>query len=249
MIKGIFSSAKGMQPHSIKMEVIANNLANVDTTGFKKENVFLQVLDQEQALQREKAGLGELAELDAREFTDYTQGSFKTTSDPLDVALLGDGFFAVETPQGIRYTRNGNFSLAQDGTIQTATGYPVLGTSGRLKIDNWSKLSTADISISSRGELLVDKVLAGQLRVVDFPKPYELEKEGTSLFKPKDPRTQPVDADANTTVKQGMLEESNIDAIEEMVAMIELNRTYETDQRMTTIQDGTLDKAMDVGRI
>ncbi|HLP16646.1 MAG TPA: flagellar basal-body rod protein FlgF [Bacteroidota bacterium] len=249
MIKGIFASASGMQPHSVKMEIIANNLANIDTTGFKKDNVFLQVLDEQQMLQRQNSGLGELSSLDAREFTDYSQGSFNTTNNPFDVALLGDGFFAVETPEGVRYTRNGNFSLAQDGTIQNSSGYAVLGTAGVLKIDNWSKLASADISISQHGELMVDKVLVGKLRVVDFPKPYQLEKSGTSLFKPKATTVTPVEADPNTVVKQGMLEESNIDAIEEMVAMIELNRSYETDQRMTTIQDGTLDKALDIGRV
>ena len=248
MIKGIFSSASGMQPHSVKLEVIANNLANIDTTGFKKDNVFLQVLNEQQAIKRTNAGYGDLAALDAREYTDFTQGSFQTTSNPLDVALLGDGFFTVETPQGLRYTRNGNFSLAQDGTIQTSDGYPVLGTAGRLRIDNWSKISTGDISISPRGELTVDKLTIGQLRISDFPKPYQLEKAGNSFFAPKE-KVVPIEAGANTVIKQGMLEESNIDAIEEMVSMIELNRSYETDQRMTTIQDGTLDKAMEIGKV
>jgi flagellar basal-body rod protein FlgF len=248
MIKGIFSSASGMQPHSIKLEIIANNLANIDTTGFKKDNAFLQVLNQQEVLKRQGAGLGELAALDAREFTDYTQGSFNTTNNPLDVAIHGNGFFTVNTPQGVRYTRNGNFSLGQDGTVQTTDGYPVLGTTGELRISNWSKVSSGGITISPHGEVMVDKVSVGQLRVVDFPKPYDLEKTGASLFMPKE-NVVPVEVEPNTMIKQGMLEESNVDAIEEMVAMIDLNRSYETDQRMTTIQDGTLDKAMEVGRL
>jgi flagellar basal-body rod protein FlgF len=248
MIKGIFSSASGMQPHSVKLEVVANNLANIDTTGFKKDNIFLQVLNEQQATKRRDAGLGELTSLDAREFTDFSQGSFNTTNNPFDVALLGDGFFAVETPEGVRYTRNGNFSLGQDGTIQNANGFPVLGANGKLKIDNWSKLSAGDISISPHGDLMVDKVVIGQLRIVDFPKPYQLEKAGTTLFRPAD-GVAPVEPDENTVVKQGMLEESNVDGIAEMVTMIDLNRSYETDQHMTTIQDGTLDKAMEVGRV
>ncbi len=248
MIKGIFTSASGMQPHSVKMEVIANNLANIDTTGFKKENVFIQVLDQERAVNRRNAGYGDLASLDARELTDYSQGTFRTTNNPFDVALLGDGFFTVETPQGLRYTRNGNFSLSEDGVIQTSEGYPVMGTGGKMRIDNWSKIATGDITISPHGEVGIDKVMIGQLRVVDFPQPYQLSKEGTSIFVPRE-KVAPIEVDKNTVVKQGMLEESNIDAIEEMVAMIELNRSFETDQRMTTIQDGTLDKALEIGRV
>jgi flagellar basal-body rod protein FlgF len=248
MIKGLFSSASGMQPHGIKLEVIANNLANIDTTGFKKDNVFIQVLNQEQSLLRSNAGSGELASLDAREYTDFTQGSFRTTNNPLDIALLGDGFFSVETPQGVRYTRNGNFTLAQDGTIQTQDGFPLMGSTGTLRIDNWSKISTGDISISAHGEMLVDHVAVGRVSIVDFPKPYNLEKVGNSFFIPKD-GIAATQADNATVVKQGMLEESNIDAIEEMVNMIDLNRSYETDQHMTTIQDGTLDKAMEIGRV
>lgn len=248
MIKGIFSSASGMQPHSVKLEIIANNLANIDTTGFKKDNVFLQVLTQEQILLRKGAGYGELAALDAREYTDFAQGSFRTTGNPLDVALLGDGFFSIDTPAGIRYTRNGNFTLSDDGTVQTQDGFPVLGNGAPIRIDNWSKISSGDISISSHGEMMVDKVIVGQISVVDFSKPYMFEKEGNSFFSPKDGAV-PVPADSVTVLKQGMLEESNIDAIEEMVTMIDLNRSYETDQRMTTIQDATLDKAMEVGKV
>jgi flagellar basal-body rod protein FlgG len=206
------------------------------------------VLDQEQTLLRQNAGYGDLASIDAREYTDYGQGSFRTTGNPLDVALLGDGFFTVDTPDGVRYTRNGNFSLAQDGTVQTPSGFPVLGTSGPIKIDNWSKVSSGDISISPRGEVMVDKMVIGQLRIVDFAKPYALDKDGNSFFVPKE-GVAPIETSATTAVKQGMLEESNIDAIEEMVKMIELNRTYETDQHMTTIQDSTLDKAMEIGRV
>jgi flagellar basal-body rod protein FlgG len=248
MIKGIYSSASGLTPHSVELEVIANNLANIDTTGFKKDNIFLQVLDQEQTLLRQNAGYGDLSSLDARQYTDFGQGSFRTTGDPLDVALLGDGFFTAQTPDGVRYTRNGNFSLAQDGSIQTSQGFPVLGTNGPIKIENWSKVASGDISISPRGEVKVDKTVIGQLRVVDFPKPYALDKDGNSFFVPKE-GVVPIEVGATTIVKQGILEESNIDAIEEMVKMIELNRSYETDQHMTTIQDGTLDKAMEIGRV
>ena len=212
------------------------------------DNVFIQVLNHEQSLLRSHTGSGELANLDAREYTDFSQGSFRTTGNPLDVAVLGDGFFAVDTPGGVRYTRNGNFSLAQDGTIQTQDGFPVKGANGNLKIDNWSKISSGDISISAHGEMMVDKVPVGRIGIFDFPQPYQLEKVGNSFFVPKDGVTAK-EADNATVVKQGMLEESNIDAIEEMVNMIDLNRSYESDKNMTTIQDGTLDKAMEVGRV
>jgi flagellar basal-body rod protein FlgG len=124
----------------------------------------------------------------------------------------------------------------------------VLGTSGPLRISNWSKISSGDITISPHGDVMADKVTIGQIRVVDFPQPYELAKEGSSLFAPKN-GASPTEADINTIIKQGVLEESNIDAIQEMVNMIDINRSYETDQKMTTIQDGTLDKAMEVGRV
>ncbi len=248
MIKGIFSSAAGMLPRTLKLEIIANNIANIDTTGFKKDNAFIQVMDHAKVTAFNQSGVGDLAGLDAKEFTDFSQGTFRTTHNSFDMALLGKGFFTIETPQGTRYTRNGNFSLAPDGSIQTQQGYAVIGTSGPIKIAGLNKLSTADISISQEGEIVVDKTVVGKLRIVDFPEPYKLEKFGNSFFAPKD-NIAPTDAEKDTVVRQGMLEESNVDAIFEMISMIELSNGYESVQKLTQIQDGSLGAAMDVGRI
>jgi len=108
MIKGIYTSAVGMMPNKLKIDVIANNLANIATTGFKKDNIFIRILDSA-VLDVNKNGGNELSGLLITEYTSFDQGNLKQTGNPLDLAINGNGFFVVQTPEGLRYTRNGNF--------------------------------------------------------------------------------------------------------------------------------------------
>lgn len=247
MIKGIYASGSGMLPRMLRLEVIGNNLANINTTGFKRDNIFVQILKDSAVTQSQ--GTGELVGLDVHEYTEFTEGSLKQTNNQLDVAMQGRGFFVVETPRGVRYTRNGNFSLSVDGTVVTAQGYPVLGNGGRIQLPDIHKLAQGDLSITEIGEIIVDKKPVGTLRIADFEDNSVLKKEAGTYFVASAPE-KGADVDGkDRLIRQGFLEESNVDGIEEMIAMVELSRNFESDQKAMQYQDGTLDKAMEVGRV
>jgi len=247
MIKGIFSSGSGMMPRLMRLDVIANNVANADTVGFKKDNLFVQILKDGGVGQA--TGKGELAGLDVKEFTDFTEGSFRPTGNSLDLAIQGEGFFALETPQGVRYTRNGSFSVADNGELVNSSGYPVLGTAGHIEIQNAEKIQRNDITITKGGEMYIGKNLIAKIRLVTFSDMNTLQKTTGTLFMTDEKPSEVRASDENTTVRQGYLEESNVEALSEMVQMVELTRSFESDSRTMRYQDETLSKAMEVGRV
>jgi flagellar basal-body rod protein FlgG len=245
MIRGIQVAGSALQPMLDRLEVIANNLANIHTTGFKRDSAFARVLQTAEGNRTR----GNVEKFDSEQYTDFTEGSLTQTNNPLDFAIQGRGFFAVETPQGARFTRNGNFMLSVDGTVTTQNGYPVLGTNGRLQLPNLQRLAQGQIAVSQQGEITVDKQAVGALRVVSFDNLAGLKKEGNSIFSASGDARM-LDLDKNlTAVRQGFLEESNVDGIEEMITMIELTRNFESSQRVIQQQDATLDKALEIGRL
>jgi flagellar basal-body rod protein FlgF len=247
MIKGIYASGSGMQPRLMRLDVIANNISNADTTGYKKDNIFVQIMKDAGVAQ--SIGKGELAGLDVKEYTDFSEGSLRPTSSPFDVAIQGDGFFVVETPQGTRYTRNGNFKISDEGELVTVNGFRVLGSSGRIVIPNADKMQKSDVSISKGGEVSVGNTSLGKIRVVTFADKSQLLKESGTLFKSDQEPKDVVPTDEDTTVRQGYLEESNVESLSEMIQLVEITRSFESDQRTLRYQDATLEKAMEVGRL
>lgn len=247
MIKGIYSSSAGMQPRMTRMEVVANNLANIDTTGYKRDNVFFQMVKENVAAGGKDGSQN--AENDVHEQTDFSSGALKQTNNTLDLAVTGNAFFTVETPRGIRYTRNGNFNLTMDGTIVTNQGYPVLGTEGKIQLPDIQKLVQGDLTIDEAGTINVDNKVVGKLRLAAFDDASSLKKDGSSMFITDTAEHSINTSDGSVAVKQGFLEESNVDAVEEMVTMIQLSRDFEADQKAIQSQDASLEKAMDVGRI
>ena len=247
MIKGMYSSGSGMMPRMLKLEVIANNLANINTTGFKRDSIFVQILKNAGVAQSK--GGGDLSGLDVKEYTDFSEGSMNPTGNQLDLAIQGPGFFAADTPSGVRYTRNGNFSLSTDGTIVTAQGYPVLGTSGPIQLPDLRNAKIGDISINESGEISVDGKKIGSLLIAKFDDTSVLKKEEGTFFTADVPGKDAEADGKGTIIRQGQLEESNVNGIEEMVQMIELSRSFESAQKTMLYQDGTLDKAMDIGKL
>jgi flagellar basal-body rod protein FlgF len=246
MIKSIHTSGAGMEPMMTRLEVIANNLANMNTTGYKRDEVFMQLVKDAALLQAQ--GKGDLSEVQVERITDFSDGSLNPTNNPLDVAVQGRGFFVVDTPQGLRYTRNGNFTLTSSGTLVTAQGDPVMGVNGRIQLPDLQNLKRGQIVISESGEIDVDNRSIARLRVVDFGAGTGLTKQTSSLFVapagvlPSDIREDSVQ------IRQGFLEGSNVEGLEEMIAMIELTRNFESNQRIIQAEDGTLERANDVGR-
>jgi flagellar basal-body rod protein FlgF len=243
MIKGIFTSGSGMLPRVLKQEIFANNMANANTVGYKKDNVFLHQLEQAQ----QQAGL--VTDLDWEipmvddVYIDLSQGQLQQTEQPLDVALEGEGFFVVNTPDGERYTRAGSFSLTPEGTLVDSDKNPILSEAGPITING------DDVSIGNDGNIFVDGVETARLRVVDFDKPYNLKKVDGGFLMPADETVQPTTA-TNFSVHQGYVETSNVNIIENMVDMIISFRAYEAGQKAIHAQDETLDKAVnDLGRV
>ncbi len=247
MIKGIYASGSGMQPRMLRLEVIGNNIANINTTGFKRDNIFIQVLKNAGSVSETQSN--DFEGLDIVQFTDHGGGSFFQTNNPLDVAIQGEGFFVVDTPHGERYTRNGNFSLGLDGSLITAEGYPVMGKGGKIFLPDIKKLTQAQIGISQTGEITVDENIIGTFRIVSFTDTTKLKKDGNTLFLAKE-RGKEVDTSKDSTIlRQGFLEESNVDGIEEMIQMVGLSRSFESDQKAIQYQDSTLERAVEMGRL
>jgi flagellar basal-body rod protein FlgF len=247
MIKGIYSSEAAMRPKMARMEVLANNLANINTTGFKADRVFVRML--EQSTKGAGDERGDMTGVTTGKYIDTTSGSLQNTQNPFDLAIDGDGYFAVQTSRGTRLTRNGNFTMSKDGTLTTAEGYALLGTNGPIQVPQKDQRDVRSLTITQSGEVVMDKETVGQLRLVVPEHPDALKKDHESLmFVDEDERVMDVAPD-RISVRQGFLEESNVEGIQEMIAMIELSRGFETDQKMIQSQDATLDRSIEIGRV
>lgn len=270
MVRGWYTGASGMNAQQRRLDAISNNLANVDTTSYKRDvtvsknfpELLLRRMDDDGVYKNPfgsadvapiigKIGLGvELNEL----FTDFQQGSFKPTGSSADFALEGKGFFAIETPQGERYTRNGNFTVGVEGYLMTKEGYPVLGENGRIFLQD------ALYTVNKNGEVYVrpisnsdaDPVLLDRLRLVTFENDRYITKQGSSLYKdtPVSGPALPAEGNVRPIVTQGFIEASNVNVVNEMVQMIEVNRAYEANQKTIQAEDTMMSKLWnDVVRI
>jgi len=247
MISGIQTAEAAMRPKLTRMEVIANNLANVNTTGFKKDRLFVRMLNDSVAAGADAAG--DLDGVQVTQGIDFTEGSLRQTTNPLDVAIQGRGFFVLNTPQGERYTRSGGFRLSPDGTLVSGDGSQVEGTGGPIRFPDMQRVQQANVSITEAGEVMIDKETIGKIRVVDFADTTVLTKETASTFTAP-PGTPVIEGPvAPATVKQGYLEESNVDGVEEMIAMTELQRSFDTDQKVLQALDDSVTKSLEVGKV
>lgn len=250
MIKGLYTSASSMLATKRNLDIISNNLANVNNTGFKKDNgikesfpeVLIQKVENGQTPE-ELGGIGSGVHLE-ESYTDHTQGEIKSTSNNLDFAIQGEGFFEVDTPEGIRYTRNGNFTLNNEGNLVTQSGYEVLNQSGE------------PIAVESGDEIKIDgqgNIISGspdndqQIQIVDFEEKQALTHAGEDLYNAEEAAVEPAE---NHQILQGYLETSNVRIVEEMAKMIQTNRHYEANQKVISTIDNTLDQAVNrVGRL
>lgn len=248
---GMYSALSGNLAAMQRLDVIASNLANVNTSGFKKDRLaFESVL----AGTRNPPAVppNQTADpvlLQGRMLTDHSSGAMMQTGNPLDMALQGDGFFVVSTPDGVAYTRQGHFRLSGDGTLVTANGYPVLSGAGQqpIRIDAAGQAGGGKPVVDHQGNITLNGEAIGSLAIVDFPKPYQLTKIAGTLFVPAadaDNGAAPQAASALTTVAQGALEQSNVDSISEMVQMVEASRFFESCQRVVRNYDDMAAKAV-----
>ncbi len=219
-----------------RLELLANNLAQINTPGYKADTPIFRVYDGETgAVVSEQFNQFEtqVVEQSQWQFThiDFSQGPAQLTNNPLDLALNGDGFFVLQSPAGPRYTRSGSFTLNGQGELIAPQGWPVLGQGEvPIRINNADN-TNGGIFINYAGQVISNGVVAGQIKIVDFPKPYVLEKKGFSSFAPIDPEAQTTTLQ-NTKIQQGYVEGSNVNAIGEMTKLIEISRLYESYQKM-----------------
>jgi flagellar basal-body rod protein FlgG len=238
----IESLVQHMQFQWQRHEVIANNLANSATPGFKRDDIAL-VPDSVAASTR-SANIQPLpAGGSMLQWTDFTQGYIQTTGRNLDAAINGPGFFVVETPGGQRFTRAGTFSVTKDGLLVSSTGNAVLGRNGPMT------LTSSRVHIGPTGEVYDNGQLVDTLRVVDFPKPYRFFKEGGGLFVPVDPAVESVPAQG-FEIAGGAIEASNVSTVQTMVSMIDVLRTYEAAQRaMQAVEQANQMATSDIGKV
>lgn len=273
-MKNIWVPLSGQVAQQRKVETIANNVANANTVGFKKDQlVFKEHLTaltqgvEDIHIPRKEFSPADFYHTQGAEnamvavdgnYTIHEQGQFIPTSNPLDVALKGDGFLEVLTPTGVRFTRKGNLSLNRDGELVTDQGFKVLNSlnvSQDILRDPASANATpkpeerilkvptnAKLTISLEGEILTKDGVIGKISIVEFVDKHALKKEGNSLFITPD-EANIIRTDIKTTANQGFLEGSNVNAIEEMSELIKAHRHFESIQKAINAYDSISGKA------
>ena len=235
----IYMAAIGALAYEKRLQIISNNLANSNTVGYKQDHGQFQIpdtvtlpVDPDQNIAELDVSQAELFWNSFKVYTDHTNGSLKNTGNDFDIALVGKGFFCVQTPDGIHYTRKGDFTLNGDGILTTRNGWPVMGDSGEITIDSTGNpFQHKKFSVDEEGNISVDGNQIDRLRLVDFPQPYKLIKVGETLFKSTDigPGVMPAE---NVKVSQRSIELSNVDGVKMMTEMIEVLRGYESYQKI-----------------
>lgn len=258
MFRGIYTAASAMIVQEKMLDVVSNNLANVDTAGFKERvpvnKSFPEVLIDrverysivDEALNeslgdrkfspwvrgRSAVGSIPLTNIVSETTMSMRRGAVQITENPLDVLIDGGGFFAVEDGGGNTfYTRSGHFHRGADGALMTHEGEFVLGVDGRVELGEASRYFVDD-----RGQIFADDELVGQLRISDFDNPTYLHQIGRSLLAETEQSGTPQDVE-NPNIIGGALERSNVEIVLEMARMIEANRAYEAAGRAITMQD------------
>jgi len=257
MIRGFYTGASGMRAQQWRLDAVANNLANINTDSYKREVASFKSFPQMLLRRMDDDGvwlhpfgsadaapiigtLGTGVELNEL-FTTFTQGAPKETSSDFDVMLEGKGFFAVATPHGERYTRNGSFILGMEGLLLSKDGFPVLGENGPIRIPE-----NNNIRIDQEGKVWAnaanDPILLDVLKIVEFELDRFLEKQGNSLYRESFTSGPAfiISDERRPKVLQGFLEASNVDPVLEMVQMIEVNRAYEANQKIIQTEEQAL---------
>ncbi|HEY0236121.1 MAG TPA: flagellar basal-body rod protein FlgF [Afipia sp.] len=213
-----------------QIDVVANNVANVNTNGFKASNSLFEEFLQTGAHEDNFSSSDRRVSFvqDRATMQDFSPGSNERTGNPLDVAINGKGFLTVQTPGGERYTRDGGLQINAQGQLVTAGGNPVLGTGGPITFQQTDR----DINISEDGTVTVREgtvtqvdSIRGKLKIASFDNPQNLKREGSNLFSSGGASAQP---DTTSRVNQGFIEKSNVNAVTEMSRLMEVSRTYQS---------------------
>lgn len=251
MIKGLYTAASGMMLQMAKQDVVANNLANVNTSGYKKHvavsRAFPEMLISRLGETKENAWgelkaerptvigrLGTGACMDGL-YTDFQTGNIRKTDNNSDLAITSSGYFVVETPDGERFTRCGEFKINSDGMLTTSEGYPVIDA-----FDDYIYIE-GEFTVDRMGNIIIDGEELTRFKIVDFENPQALERQGDSLLNADEEYTEAEHAQ----LLQGYIEDSNVNAVKEMVNLISVVRAYESMQKIVQAVDETAQVAID----
>ena len=251
MVKGLYTAYTGMVNEQNRMDIMTNNLANASTVGYKKEGstsqsfddvLTVKIKDQSVGMRNvQRIGIKNPGVKIGENYTDYSQGSFRITDNTYDLALSGEGFFAIEFTNkagetDTKYTRAGQFTLNKEGYLVTEEGDYVLDTQNRR-----IRLNTLlDSKITDDGTIYQNDRAVAKIQVTDFEDYNYLEKYGETYYQPiQGAKTTAADAQ----VKSGYLEMANVQVVSEMVNLISITRAYESNQKVVQTIDGTLDVA------
>ena len=235
MNNGIQAAASGMRAQIDALDILANNLANLNTTGYKEQKAFFTYLDEASAAARpEDDDPSRIRSAAARSALNLTDGTLQPTGRDFDVALVGQGYLAVQTPQGVRYTRNGGLRLNDKSELVVSGGYPVLDDNGRR-----ITIGPGKLNITEKGIVYADNRRMGQLKLVSFDEPAAVIREGDSLLAP--PAGKPTPKPVDVQVKQGFLEQSNVNSVAAVVDMVGIMRRFEAISKSVNLIVNDLD--------
>lgn len=258
MLRGLYTAYTGMMNEQYRMDIMSNNLANADTTGFKKEGSTSQAYSEVMAVKikdvsenpntPKRLGNMSLGVKIGETYTDFSQGSLRDTGNTYDIAIGGDGFFNIEFTNksgetSTKYTRDGGFTLTKDGYLVTKDGDYVLSENGRIQLSTTAGNTVFDES----GNIYQDDRLVASLKLTEFEDTNYLTHYGETMWDAKEGAVAKDAEDAK--IYQGYLEMSNASVVKEMVNMITISRQYESNQKMLTTFDDTLEKSMALSKV
>ncbi len=229
MNSGLYTAFSGLRAQMTALDLVSNNLANVNTAGFKEERAFFTLLDQT-LKDADSSQLGTVINnhvVLAGGALNQSDGSLVATGRELDIALSGNGYLTVQTPRGLRYTRDGGLAIGEKDLLSTRDGYAVLGENGPIQ------LGPGKVRIDEQGSVYLDGNLVDRLKLVAFNDPRALLREGASLMAPADEKLKA--AAAQPEVRQGYIEQSNVNAVASVVGMIGILRNFEAIQKSVNL--------------
>ena len=265
MIKGLYTAHTGMVNEMNRLDILTNNLANADTTAYKKEGTTSRTFADELAIKIKDTSdyglpkaIGEMSLVThlGQVYTDYSAGNIKVTDNETDFAIDGEGFFAVAftDKQGntsVKYTRDGNFVVDNQGYLRTKDGDYILNAegarSGNPSAENYIQLNpTAALAVDELGYIYQNDEMVGTIGIIDFENYDYIEKYGENLYNLVEGG---VVTESTAKLRQGMLEGSNVNVVDEMVNMIAIQRAYEAGQKVITSIDETLSTTVKLGKV
>ncbi len=245
-----------MNDRLTKLEITANNLANASTTGFKRTAAFDRAITDAQNNQYNMPGDSERADTRMQTFIDFSNGNYEKTDNPLDIAIENEGFFELQDEAGnTLYTRNGHFQLSRDGTITAMDGKKLMGMSGALSMGTEftaeplqpTDTKAVDVKITENGEVFANDYFVGALKIATIENPASLRRASKQDFAITEDTIVSEVPPEKISVRQGWLEDSNVNVISEMVEMINLQRQFEAGSKVIRSNEETLSNSIRMG--